>query len=46
MKTALKSVDFHKVTYKNKLAPFLWLTVYSDSEPILLRPLTTKHNQR
>jgi len=26
--TALKSVDFDEVTDKNKLAPFLWPTVY------------------
>jgi len=29
VKTALKSVDFDKVTDKNKLAPFLWPTVYN-----------------
>jgi len=29
MKTALKSFMFDKVTDKNKLARFLWLTVYT-----------------
>jgi len=28
VKTALKSDDFQEITDKNKLVPFLWLTVY------------------